>query len=145
MKELYQARLQVQKQIKTLDKDAVNPFFKSNYLPLESLVEFLLPLFNEAGLVVSQEIDIFNQEYGEPCQVLKLVVLHAETGQRDVSSMLMPMQGTPQNMGSMISYFRRYQLQSAFLIVADADNDAESAMSREPKTKPAVKPSTSDF
>ena len=49
--------LEVKKKIGSLSKNSKNPFFKSQYLDLHSLLEAVEPLLQEQGLVLLQPIE----------------------------------------------------------------------------------------
>lgn len=122
--------LNVQKKIGVLVKTENNPFFKSKYLDINALLEQLQPLLAEEGLTVIQPLGQSVQE-GKP-------VLSTEVWDGDKllvrGSMPLPDIQDPQKMGSAITYYRRYALQSLFLLRAE-DDDANHASA--PKTTPA--------
>ncbi len=63
----------------------------------------------------------------EQGNVLETVILNAENGKDKVeSSVLLPEEKDAQKMGSIITYFRRYSLQSLLALQAE-DDDANSA------------------
>jgi hypothetical protein len=110
--------LNVQKQIGTLGKNAKNPFFKSAYLDLTTLIEHVTPLLNEQGLVLLQPLS------GD---TVTSAIMDSETGEVIVSSSLtLPSISDPQKMGSCVTYFRRYTLKS-LLAIAEVDDDGNLA------------------
>jgi len=121
--------LEVQKEIGTLSKNAKNPFFKSAYLDLNSLLTHVTPLLNNQGLVLSQEID--NGDVTSK-------ILDSETGVLLAQSRLaLPELKDPQKLGSAITYFRRYTLKS-LLAIAEGDDDGNLASQPAPKEKPIL-------
>ena len=128
--------LEVQKKIGAISKDSTNPFFKSQYFDINKLIEVLKPVLNEAGLVVMQPLDQI-----EGKAALRTLVVDATDGKTllDYSTVL-PVNPDPQKMGAIITYFRRYALQSLFLLQAQ-DDDAESAITR---TAPPAAPKYSE-
>jgi hypothetical protein len=107
-------------------KDAVNPFFKSKYADLGSVIYALkdgfaanglsfvqIPELLDAGVSVTTRIMHKSGEYIEGTLVLPLTKMDAQA------------------VGSAISYARRYALQSMAGIPAE-DSDAEVAMGRMP-------------
>jgi len=126
----------LQNKLKAVKKDAENPFFKSKYFDINGLLSALKPLLNEEGLVVIQPLDV--SEGG--VNILKTLVIDAESGDVLVnSSVALPSNVDPQKMGSAITYFRRYALQSLFLLEAE-DDDANSASGNaETKDAPEAK------
>ena len=116
--------LEVQKQIGTLSKNAKNPFFKSQYLDLTTLLKHVTPLLNEQGLLVIQPLDNDTVTTG---------IIDSESGNVIASSSLkLPDIKDPQKLGSAITYFRRYTLKS-LLAIAEEDDDGNKASKPEPK------------
>ena len=123
----------LQNKLKAVKKDAENPFFKSKYFDINGLLSALKPLLNEEGLVVIQPLTTL--EGG--VNALKTVVIDAETGKALVESVVaLPSNVDPQKMGSAITYFRRYALQSLFLLEAE-DDDGNSTIPESPNLKAA--------
>ena len=126
--------LKLQTEIGVLSKTETNPFFKSKYLDINGLLAQLLPLLEKHQIVVVQPL---SNILGKPS--LKTLVYSWE-GEGKVSNLLLeneiplPDLQDPQKMGSCITYYRRYALQSLFLLQAQ-DDDGESA-------KPTVKKQT---
>lgn len=122
------AVLAAQKSIGSAKKDAVNPFFKSSYADLGSVMEACKEAFNDNGITVLQPVGT-----NEEGQVYVETVLLHESGEWISDQMLLSQKITndPQSQGSAISYARRYSLQSIAFIPAE-DDDAE-------KTKSPVK------
>jgi len=127
--------LKIQSQIGTLSKDKENPFFKSKYFDINQILAQLQPLLDEHGLTVVQPLD--NIE-GKPA--LSTIVYDGEQEILNYTTPL-PENDDPQKIGSAITYFRRYALQSLFMLQAD-DDDANSAKPGKvvsKKTTPRVK------
>lgn len=112
--------LKIQGEIGVLIKDKENPYFKSQYLDINSLLDQLIPLLVRHNLVVVQPIDISFEK-----NTLTTIIFD---GDKEIirSSMLLPDIQDPQKMGSAITYYRRYALQSLFLLRAE-DDDGNSA------------------
>ena len=118
--------LEVKKQIGTLSKNKKNPFFKSQYLDLNDLLEHIEPLLWERELILIQPI-VDNKVIS--------AILDAETGDTIISSELqLPNITDPQKLGSCITYFRRYTLKS-LLAISEEDDDGNKASKPEPKEK----------
>lgn len=112
-----------QAKIGAASKDALNPFFKSHYADLGSVMSVCKGPLLEHGISVLQLVGSDgNGGY------LETVLLH-ESGEfiSDRMKLVCAKQHDPQAMGSAISYARRYALQSALFIPA-VDDDAEHAM-----------------
>lgn len=128
MKKLYE----VQNKIGAISKDSTNPFYNSQYFDINKLIEVLKPVLNEAGLLVVQPLDHVD---GKPA--LRTVVIDVETGEKLDYATVLPENADPQKMGAIITYFRRYALQSLFLLQA-ADDDANSASPHAQAHNPAI-------
>lgn len=106
-------------------KDASNPFFKSRYADLASVISACKDELTKNGLAVLQPVS--SDEHGI---YVETVITHSSgqwisSGQMKLLLSKQDMQG----LGSAISYARRYSLQSMLNIPA-VDDDAESAMFR---------------
>lgn len=136
---LAQALLKFQAEAETLQKDSINPHFKNSYIGLDSLVEKVLPLLNKHGIVVLQLPSIAE---GSPALTTSLI--HAESGQMLNSQMFLVLdRDNPQGQGSAITYARRYALMSILGLVADTDDDGQSAS--QSGTKRTYRKSTRSF
>ena len=109
-------------------KNANNPHFKKSYADINALVESVEPLLLEQGLLLLQPI-----EEG----VVSTLIIDIESGQSVVSSMRLPEIQDPQKIGSAVTYYRRYTLQSLLSLQAE-DDDANSASATVKNTKPTI-------
>ena len=122
--ELAKALLNVQRTVQPIAKDAENPFTKSWYASLNSVMDAC-----RAALI---ENDIWMCQHPVPVEqpnslglVTKLT--HAESGQWQSSLAVVPLpKADPQGMGSAITYARRYAL-TAMLGMVTEDDDGEGA------------------
>lgn len=115
MNKINEAILAIQKEIKALSKDQENPFFKSNYFDINNLLEELTPLLVKNGLAVMQPLTNID---GKPA----IATILSKEDERQEYVMPLPEGLKPQEMGAAITYYRRYTLQSTFLLRAE-DND----------------------
>ena len=109
--------LKIQSEIGVLVKTETNPFFKSKYMDINGLLEQLLPLLEKHGLTVIQPLTtIADTKAG-----LATIVME---GDKEICHSVVPLPDLqdPQKMGACITYYRRYALQSLFLLRAE-DND----------------------
>lgn len=114
----------LQKKIGIISKNAQNPFFKSTYLDLNGLLDALKPLLEEFGMTIIQPLEVIDGE-----TVLTTKLLYNKDKDFEVtevlkSQIIIPSLTDPQKIGSCISYFRRYSIQSMLCIQAE-DNDGE--------------------
>ena len=133
--------LKIQKQGVELQKTALNPHFKSKYIPLEEVIGKVIPLLNEAGIVLMQSVGHWE---GTPLLITSLT--DAETDERlETAAPLILDKQTPQAVGSAITYMRRYSILSLLGLVADEDDDANSATTqRRTRTVKREEPTDAD-
>lgn len=126
MKNIYAALIDFQKSLKPLEKDAENPFFKSSYLTLAGILESVLPVLTKCGLGIIQPMRV---EAGST--ILRTVLVHS-SGETIESEIILPTNPDPQKMGSLITYYKRYQLQAMLGISSvEEDDDANAATPRQ--------------
>ena len=122
--ELATALCQAQSQMGGAVKDSSNPFFKSNYADLTSVIKAIKQPFSDNGLSYSQFPVSDDNGIG-----VATILMHT-SGQWLKFEYTLPMvKRDPQAAGSCISYARRYALQS-IAGIPTAEDDAESAMLR---------------
>jgi hypothetical protein len=116
------ALLKAQKKIEGVAKKADNPFFKSKYADLPSLMEACKDIVNDNGILILQPVI---GDYVETC------LIHTESGEwmRSRTRIVCKSPNDPQAYGSAITYARRYGLQSMLFMMAE-DDDGEKAMDR---------------
>jgi len=119
---LAKALLRFQSSIGTIKKDAKNPHFKSNFASLSGILDAVMPVLSEVGLVVLQHPS------GDGLVIsLDTILIHAETGEYMSSEFAMrPIKTDPQGIGSCITYMRRYAL-GAILELNIDDDDGNAA------------------
>ena len=128
--ELAGAILKVQAEICPAVKDRENPFAKTKYATLNSVVEASRAALLKHGVWLVQ--------YSIPAEVghLGLVtkMVHATSGQWQTSLMVMPLpKADPQGYGSALTYARRYSLATLVGLVVE-DDDGEAACGRSRKS-----------
>ena len=130
MSDVHSKLLAVQKVVGAIEKKATNPFFKSKYFDINALLEAVTPVLNEHGLVPTQPITT-----SDGVMIVQSRITDVETGTSVSSYVPCPVVTDPQKLGSAITYFRRYGLQSLLALQA-IDDDAEGVMTRPTKAKP---------
>jgi hypothetical protein len=133
MKNLSQALVKFHSQFKPIRKDAQNPFFKSDYLTLSGILDAVRSPLALNGLAVVQTMKV-----NEASTLLVTKLLH-ESGEELSSEMIMPVLQDPQKMGSLITYYKRYQLQ-ALLGISTADEDDDGNSVSIPQSQPVKAP-----
>ena len=114
---IYQKIHDAKNEIGKVAKNAKNPHFKNTYADLNALIEAVEPILLEKGLVLLQPIKegrVFT------------IIADVESGECLESFIDLPTSGTPQSMGSAITYYRRYTLQSLLSLQA-VDDDGQAA------------------
>jgi hypothetical protein len=129
-KTIYSRLLEAKSEIGKVVKNAKNPHFKNNYADINAIIETVEPVLIKHGLVLIQPIESGN---------VVTRIIDAATG--EVLESVMPLSPTanPQQMGSQITYYRRYTLQSLLSLQAE-DDDANAASAPQAKAKPAITP-----
>lgn len=108
-------------------KDGNNPFTKSNYATLNSVMESCRDILLKHGIWLTQLPVPAPLELGPGHIGLLTKLTHAKTGQWQASFTVVPLpKADPQGMGSAITYSRRYAL-TAMLGMVTEDDDGESA------------------
>ena len=109
--------------------DAKNPFFKSEYATLTSIMAACRPALSENGIAIVQGASV-----NEKMLTVTTMLTHS-SGEFISDDLTMAIIKTgPQDIGSAITYARRYSLSSMVGIVSDADDDGESSKTQ---NKPA--------
>lgn len=124
----------LQQEIGTISKDASNPFYKSKYFDINSLINQLNPLLKKHKLLLLQPIE-------EDCVYSKLICIDGTGGV--ISALKLPEINDPQKLGSAITYYRRYTLASLLGLQA-VDDDAIIA-SGATAQKPFLKEGTPEY
>jgi len=131
MKNLSQALVKFHANLKPIRKDAQNPFFKSDYLTLSGILDAVRQPLAANGLAIVQSMRV------QDATTILITKLIHESGEEVFSEMIMPVLSDPQKLGSLITYYKRYQLQ-ALLGISTADEDDDGNLVSAPQVnKPA--------
>lgn len=144
-KTLVQALAEFQADLPEIGLDATNPAFKSKYATLGNITKKVLPALAKHGLAFSVGSFVDNG--------LLVVDAHLIHDSGESRSFQFPIVETnPQKVGGAITYARRYALSALTGIVADEDDDGNSASAPAPRAlqnaqnrpapKPKVKPNS---
>lgn len=120
---LYLKLAEVKKEVGKVSKNSKNPHFKNTYADLNALIDAVEPILLEKGLLMLQPI-------GEG--KVRTVIIDVENGENIESAIDLPQLQDPQKLGSAITYFRRYTLQSLLSLMAE-DDDGNKASAPTPK------------
>lgn len=117
--------LEFQQKVNAIKKDGKNPHFKSSYATLSQILSEVKPILSECKLVVLQPIK--DNKVGS--------ILINEEGKEIATSWIdLPTGLNPQQLGSAITYFRRYTLASLLSLELE-DDDGNEASKATPKVK----------
>lgn len=120
---LYTALLKAQKDFPLIKKTESNPFFKSKYAGLPSILEVVLPILNKHDLVLFQSPVTDGDRIG-----VKTIITYAPTGEQATGEFTtMVAKNDPQGAGSAITYCRRYALVSMLGLNVDEDDDGNAS------------------
>lgn len=122
--EVAAALAKAQGQIANATLNRINPHFKSKYADLASILDAIRKPLSENGLAPVQQIEV-----AEKGMLLRTTLLHS-SGQWVATEYPLPMLGRPQEMGSLLTYARRYSLTALICTAADDDDDANAAESQ---------------
>ena len=127
------ALAKAQAEMKNAHLNKVNPHFKSKYADLAGIRDTVLPALAKNGIAVTQTTHV---EGGW------LVLDTALRLDEEIISGAFPVielgRATPQQMGSALTYARRYALAAIACISADEDDDANAAEAAPKANKPVV-------
>lgn len=124
---LYTKLNKVKKEIGAISKDTTNPFFKSKYFDINGLLKHVEPLLQKNGLLLLQPI---YKGY------VISEIIEIESGEKIQSGLKLPEMDDPQKLGSAVTYYRRYTLQSLLGLQAE-DDDANAASEATRNRKPS--------
>lgn len=112
--------LEFQKRITAIKKDGKNPHFKSSYATLHQILSEVKPILSELGLTLTQPIS----------RGKVYTVIYEGEKQLNASSIKLPEGLSPQQLGSAITYFRRYTLASLLALEIEDDdaNEPQNAL-----------------
>lgn len=129
-REIYPAIIALQSQMTTIKRDKTvkvktrgGPEYTFKYAPLDSIMEYIKPMFTGLGIAVIQAVD---------SDVLTTRLIHQSGEWIESETFLNREHANMQGFGGEVTFKRRYALSALIGLVSDDDNDA-----------PPVKKSTS--
>lgn len=132
--EIYKKLALVKSEIGKISKDSTNPFFKSKYFDVNALLEHVEPLLQKNNLLLLQPI-LNGKVISE--------IIDSESGEKVSSELELGSFADPQKMGSAITYYRRYTLQSLLGLQAE-DDDGNKASTHAKKEDEDTRPWLTD-
>ena len=141
-KTIYDRLIEASANFKTPSKNATNPHFKSKYADLQEIIECVRQPLLDAGLTFSQQIFTTGSE--AYLITLRTIITDGKTS--EVLAEFPVSGGTPQAIGSAITYAKRYSLAAAFGLAADEDDDGNAASKKPDKPKlDALRKATGEY
>lgn len=125
LSDLFKAMALAQSEINVAVRSSSNPFFKSSYANLQSIIEASRPSLCKNGLSVIQQMVTDNgQDY--------LVTMLCHSSGQWVSSQMRitPTKQDVQSLGSYITYLRRYCYSAIVGVYDGEDDDGEQSIQR---------------
>lgn len=104
------------------DNEAKAGSFQYKYFDINGLLAMLRPLLKKHRLIIQQPLA---QHEGRA--TLQTWIKDADSEDSFVTTAILPENPDPQKMGGIITYFRRYALQSMLLLQAEDDDAASSS------------------
>ena len=140
------ALLEFQKLAVTAKKDGKNPHFRSNYSTLESVIE-AVKQGNQFGLFFTQEMtyeyvsDINGGNSVIPVVSTKVMHEHDDTVIESKLPIMLAQANmeNPQKIGSAITYYKRYTLQSVYGLPSEDDDSNVASQPTITTSKPRMK------
>jgi hypothetical protein len=118
---LFNAKAEIGK----ISKDSTNPFFKSKYFDVNSLLEHVEPILQKNRLLLLQPIN---------SGFVTTVIMDIDSDDAVDCGIALPPLNDPQKLGSAITYYRRYTLQSLLGLQAEDDDGNRAAKPAPPKS-----------
>ena len=128
---IYKKLLSAQEEIGSIKKSEVNPFFKSKYFDINTILAEIKPTLNKQGLVLLQAINVLDGR-----TTLNTAIVDSVSGEKIDSNFSLTEITDPQKVGAGITYYRRFALQSLLALEAeDDDGNTASEAVKKPVTK----------
>jgi hypothetical protein len=132
---IYAKLHEAKKEIGVVKKNAKNPHFKNTYADLNALIDAVEPILLEKGLIMLQPI----KDGKVYTQIIDIDTFESVESCIDLSPNL-----TAQALGSQVTYYRRYTLQSLMSLQAD-DDDGHKASTPQPIVKEILQVGSANF
>lgn len=140
-KNLAKALFQAQQEIDSVEKGTDNPYFKSKYADLNTVIDVIKPALNKAGVLFVQA-PVPPKFEGN--LALETTLIHVASGETYSAIAEVPLaKSDPQGFGGAVTYTRRYALVALLgLKQEDDDGNAASNLPAKPQqsSTPAKRP-----
>jgi hypothetical protein len=123
IKQIAEALVSAQKEIKFAVKDSTNPHFKSKYANINSVIDAVKAPLNNNNIAILQSLSPSDDNKLH----LTTRLIHS-SGEWIEDVAVCPLQKQDcQGLGSAVSYIRRYSLSAFLSLYSDTDDDGQSA------------------
>lgn len=123
IKQIAEALVSAQKEIKFAVKDSTNPHYKSKYANINSVIDAVKAPLNNNNIAILQSLS--PSDDGKLHLTTRLI--HS-SGEWIEDTAVCPLQKQDaQGLGSAVSYIRRYSLSAFLSLYSDTDDDGQSA------------------
>lgn len=137
IKELATALCKFQGAVEKIKKSETNPFFKSKYADLSSILDVIRTPLSENGLSFVQ--------FPKGDHELETMLMHTSGEWMAETYTMTPTKNDPQGLGSVITYQRRYALGAILGLNIDVDDDTNEASKPGKETKDTRKTLTPEM
>ena len=124
---LFAAIAQAQGEVENATKSATNPHFRSKYADLAEVLNTVRPVFARHGLAIIQSVSSDQQ-----LVTVATTIAHKEGGFVTSSMSCTLPTSKIQDLGSMVTYLRRYSV-AAMTCISQEDDDGNAASQRPAK------------
>lgn len=117
--------LEVQKKLLSFKKNWLNPHFKSKYLTLDNLLEWLLPICNDLWILITHTMKDW-------------ILTTKVSDDKETITSEFPIWGesNPQKIWSLLTYWKRYNIGLIFNVTTEEDDDWNKASQVKENHKP---------
>lgn len=143
MKAIYTKLLSIQNELGVIKKDETASVptksggkYDYKYFDINALIAFIKPYLAKNKLVLTQPLSFVGDR-----GAIRTILFDVESGESIEDVTPLTYNEDPQKMGSAITYYRRYAIQSLFLLEAE-DDDGYKASAPVAKQQTYVKPAT---
>lgn len=134
--ELVKAFVAAQGDMGAVVKSVKNDHFKTKYADLASVMEAVMPALTKNGLALIQ-----SSTYEDETVEVETIIVHTGGGSMSTTLRARPQNATPQGIGSVLTYLRRYSLMAITGVAPeDDDGNAGTLSGSKPQPKPQPRP-----
>lgn len=117
------ALVEFQKDLPDIERNAVNPYFESNYATLDNILLTVRPNLIRAGLSIVQAVSTIPDRLGV---IVETRLLHSSGEWIQESFEAKAESNAPQKIASTVTYLRRYSVTSFLGLHPEEDDDANA-------------------